>query len=140
MANKYIGHAFFTLKKMAACENFTLLKALQYAFFTRHVCIMHVENEPMLNIGKRAFRMLVKSYPWKHKRVDIMFLIRHTLYLAENKQVTGGKNHGFKTGWIHKISSHIYVLYAQYCAPISHLPALFRAYIPFIKQGSYGYV
>ena len=58
MANKYIGHAFFTLKKMAACENFTLLKALQYAFFTRHVCIMHVENEPMLNIGKRALSIL----------------------------------------------------------------------------------
>ena len=59
MVNKYKGHAYIVLKKRPKCDTVTLLEALQYAWVTLSVCICRIENEPTLNIGKGAFRMLL---------------------------------------------------------------------------------
>lgn len=97
-------------------------------------------NITTLNKAKKALSMLEIFYPWRHKRVDIIYHMRHRLYLAENKRVMGGKYCSFKMGWILKILSHFYAYLTRYCTPISQIWALIGVHIPLTKQGDYAYV
>ena len=72
MANIYKGYAIGMLGKCLENAIGMLFRPLQYAIGMLIACHSRVGNEPALSIAKRAFRMLGKSYPWKHKRVDII--------------------------------------------------------------------